>query len=66
VEVRKRTGEGKSTQHSVTEKLRVVARDTVTKGVTLSFQLGAYNGTEFNLTLTETEKDELVSQLDNK
>jgi hypothetical protein len=61
--LRKRTGNGKSTKHEVVEKLRVVAVNTVTRETTMSFTVGAFNGTEFLMTITKSEKDELIYDL---
>jgi len=63
MELRKRTENGKSTKHEMTEILRVVAMDKINNITTLSFELGKYHGTQFNITLSQNEKDELVKQL---
>lgn len=62
MEVRKRTRSGKSQKMKVIDTLRVVARETNNKSVTLRFELDFY-GTVFNLTLTENEKDRLLEEI---
>lgn len=66
MELRKRTGNGKSTKHRVVEPLRVIARDNINKTTTISFSLSQYNETVFNITLTEKEVSNLVDGLKNK
>lgn len=62
MEVRKRTRGGKSQKMKVVKPLEVIAREVNGKTITLNFEIDFY-GTEFNLTLTENEKDRLLEQL---
>ena len=62
MEVRKRTRSGKSLKIKVVKPLQVIAKETNGNSITLGFELDYY-GTEFNLTLTQIEKDKLIEQL---